>query len=82
MSDSHIGKTFKDTISGFTGLCTGHTFYISGCDQLLLAPKVNDKGELQESHWFDVQRCQQVGETVVTLDNAETPGHDKPAPKK
>ena len=35
-----IGKSFTDSITGFKGVCTGRIEYISGCNQLLLTPKV------------------------------------------
>lgn len=77
-----IGTTQRDRITGFEGLVTGYCTYISGCNQALLVPKVGEKGEFKESHWFDVQRLEQVGTDVLTLDNGATPGLDKAAPKR
>ena len=77
-----IGKTGTDVLTGFTGLITGYTEYISGCNQLLLAPKAKD-GKYVEPMWFDVQRVE-IDPLVdkVSLDNEETPGPDKEAPKR
>lgn len=76
-----LGITARDTITGFEGVVTATAQYISGCNQVLLVPKVDDKGAFVESHWFDEQRCSQMGEEIVVLENEETPGPDKEAPK-
>lgn len=75
-----IGKEATDTITGFSGLVTGYTEYISGCAQLLLAPKVKKGGEFIEARWFDEQRLVMADENALVLDNARTPGPDRPAP--
>lgn len=78
--DDVMGKTVTDKITGFKGVVTGHCRYISGCDQLLVTPKV--KGDtVVESKWIDQQRCE-VDKSAkrVVLDNGTTPGCDVPAP--
>lgn len=77
-----LGFTYVDRITGFRGVCTGHTVYISGCAQMLLVPPVKD-GAFAEPQWFDQQRCELVttAERVV-LDNGLTPGCDRAAPKR
>ncbi|WP_027578429.1 hypothetical protein [Bradyrhizobium sp. Ai1a-2] len=75
-----LGTTQRDKITGFQGVVVGHCQYISGCNQALLVPKVGENGAYKESHWFDVQRLERVGNEVITLDNGWTPGFDKPAP--
>jgi hypothetical protein len=77
-----FGMKAKDKITGFSGTVVGRCSYISGCDQLLLAPGVKDDGSFQESHWFDIQRVEMLPGDAVTLDNSETPGPDAAAPLK
>ncbi len=77
-----LGHTYRDRITGFTGVATGHCEYLTGCHQTLLQPQGADPASRPESHWFDDQRLQEVTDgPVVTLDNGSTPGCDKPAPK-
>jgi hypothetical protein len=76
-----LGMTAIDRITGFEGVVVGSAQYISGCNQLLLSPAVDEKGAFRESHWFDEQRCERVGTDRVILDNGEGPGFDKAAPK-
>lgn len=71
-----LGKTFTDTITGFKGVATGRIEYISGCNQLLITPKVGADGTLKDGAWFDEQRCvEEAQETKVKLNNGKTPGH-------
>ena len=75
-----LGKTYKDKITGFQGVATGHCQYITGCNQVLLASRVKDDGSKGESSWFDEQRLDDVLVPAITLDNGTTPGCDIPAP--
>lgn len=75
-----LGRKYKDKITGFVGIATGHAKYISGCSQVLLAPSVTNEGAMRDANWFDEQRLEGVGDDVVTLDNSVTPGCDKSAP--
>jgi hypothetical protein len=80
------GDEVKDKITGFQGVVTGFTNYITGCNQILVAPPVKD-GDFKESHWFDEDRCELIQGGKVPLatvrDKAgEHPGFDKPAPIK
>lgn len=77
-----LGRTYKDAITGFTGVATGYVMYISGCHQVLLNPTVDSDGKLRDSNWFDEQRMIDVGGVTIVLDNTETPGCDIMAPKR
>lgn len=76
-----LGCTYKDKITGFQGIATGHVDYITGCNQTLLAPFVKEDGDKRNSHWFDDQRLELIStKEQVILDNGETPGCDAAAP--
>jgi hypothetical protein len=77
-----LGKTYKDKITKFSGVATGHVRYISGCNQVLLAPPVDSEGKLRDSQWFDEQRLDEQDAEPIVLDNSMTPGPDKMAPKR
>lgn len=79
---SILGTTQRDKVTGFQGVAIAFCEYISGCNQVLLAPKADEKGDFKESHWFDMQRLEQVGTEAIVLDNGKTPGFDKQAPKR
>ncbi len=71
-----LGIEVEDVITGFKGTVMGYVQYLSGCHQALVAPRVDKKGELRESHWFDEQRLKRIGKKRITLDNADGPGFD------
>lgn len=77
-----FGVTGRDKITGFTGIITGWTTYISGCSRVLLAPPVTSEGKLVEGEWFDEQRIDVVAGDRIVLDNSSTPGADRDAPKR
>jgi len=75
-----LGWTAKDKITGFQGVITGRCEYLTGCNQILLSPPVDEKGAARDGHWYDEQRCERVGNTEIVLDNGANPGCDIPAP--
>jgi hypothetical protein len=79
----NLGMTYKDRITGFTGVATGFVRYITGCNQVLLAPRCSDDGALRDSQWFDQQRVDEQPQfPPVALDNGSTPGCDRAAPRR
>ncbi|MFL5327383.1 MAG: hypothetical protein ACJ8C4_00580 [Gemmataceae bacterium] len=77
-----LGIRVKDKITGFVGVVTGFVQYISGCNQVLVAPPVDKDGKRIDSEWFDVQRLERVDDSKVTLDNADHAGADSEPPKR
>ena len=74
MSTTMLGCTYKDRVTGFSGVCTGICFYLTGCNQVLLTPKAKEGGDYVESRWLDIQRLEYVDEPKITLDNSVSPG--------
>ncbi len=78
-----LGYTMRDRVTGFTGVVTGACEYITGCSQILLVPPVDEAGKMRDSNWFDLQRCEVIPtHSRVAVDNGDTPGCDKEAPKR
>ena len=75
-----LGKTYKDTITGFTGVATGYVTYITGCNQVLLTPKIKEDGTARESTWIDEQRAEVTDAPIVTIDNSAGAGFGPEAP--
>ena len=77
-----LGALYEDVITGFKGVAVAETRYLTGgCNQVSLTPKIDEKGALKESHWFDDNRLKKLNSEKIVLDNAKTPGFDSPAPK-
>jgi hypothetical protein len=76
---AELGRKYKDKITGFEGVATGTVQYISGFNQVLLAPASTD-GTLKDSHWIDEQRLELLEGEAIRLDNGDNPGCDRAAP--
>lgn len=72
-------KEYRDRITGFTGFCVGLCFYVSGCDQALIVPKVDKDGKYQEGRWFDDERLIDV-EAEQRVQRSSIRGVEAPAP--
>lgn len=55
-----IGKTAKDTVTGFHGLVTARCEYLTGPARLQIAAPADKSGAFREPEWFDEERCQIV----------------------
>ena len=75
-----MGMKARDRITGFAGIVTGQVSYITGCNQILLSPSVDEKGGARSAEWFDSQRVEQIGTEQIILDNSQANGPDKAAP--
>lgn len=83
MESEYLGKTVRDEITKFEGVVTGHVVYLTGCNQLLVQPKCDDKGQFIEARWFDEDRCWIVWDIKsVQLPRKSADGFDKAAPVK
>ena len=77
------GDKVEDKVTGFSGTITGTCFYITGCNQYLVAGKQHDKSREALSKWYDEQRLNLLEEQVVDIDNSDSgDGPDLPAPIK
>ena len=54
-----LGKTYRDSVTEFTGIAVSHCRHLTGPDRIGLDSKVNERGETY-SQWFDIQRLEPV----------------------
>ena len=62
-----LGATYKDVITDFTGIAVGKVQYFTGCEQILLVPKMKEDGKRPEGEWFDVDRLKLTEEKIIVL---------------
>jgi hypothetical protein len=55
--DIALGDIAKDDLTGFEGVVTQRTFWLSNCDRLTLQPKELKEGKPQEAVSFDITHC-------------------------
>jgi hypothetical protein len=60
----NFGKKGKDKVTGFEGVITAKCFYMYGCSQYLLTPKVDKDGKKQDGNWFDEGRIEVFDEEI------------------
>lgn len=77
-----LGIEARDRVTGFKGRVTGICRYLSGCHQALLVPKTGSDGAYRDGQWFDLQRLEVTNNKAIALDNVQSPGFDKAAPKR
>ena len=46
-------------------MCSSISYDLYGCIQAIVSPAANEKGELQDSRWFDVARLEVLDEKPV-----------------
>ncbi len=73
----------RDKITGFEEIITGRAQYLTGCNQAVLCPPVDDKGLVRAGEWFDEGRLEIIGEgfqpeQVSSSKNPGGPQRDAP----
>lgn len=71
-----FGKKYRDTVTGFEGVCTGIVRHQFGCVRACLQPKAKDDGTIPESVWFDEESLEDIKPVEVRT------GGPMPAPKR
>ncbi len=71
-----LGKTYKDTISGFKGVAVARAAYLYGCIRVLIAPnKLKADGDFLPDCWFDEPQLESVrAKKVATKKKSGTHG--------
>ncbi len=57
-----LGKEYKDSITGYSGIAVARTIYLYGCVRVMLVPtKLKDDGDFLPDCWFDEPQLASVG---------------------
>lgn len=62
-----FGLKVRDKITGFEGTVDGHCVYMTGCSQWRVLPVVDKEGKMQNGHWIDEDRLEEVVGKPVTV---------------
>jgi len=69
-----LGDKVKDNISGFTGIVTSYTKFITGCDRCFVCPdKLDKEGSVIDGHSFDVLELAIVKKKAVSFNEPKEP---------
>jgi hypothetical protein len=77
-----LGSVVTDSVTGFEGIVTARAEYVTGCNQLLVQPRVKKNGDFVESRWFDEPRCVVKGKRMLGIVRDALAGGDRPAPRR
>jgi len=61
----NLGKLAKDKITGFEGVITSKHFYITGCAQYGLQPKIDKDGKVPDKNYFDESRVSIIETHII-----------------
>lgn len=66
-----VGEKVENFITGFQGTITGECYYLSGCRQYLVRPRMvikdGEQHKQPDAHWFD-EEVLKLLDTVVKID--------------
>jgi hypothetical protein len=72
-----MGKTYRDIVSGFEGICTGVVEWMYGCQQYTLQPRSDVASRKEKSSLFFARQLELVDDGIS--DKVEAPTYDAPA---
>ena len=71
-----LGNKVRDTVTGFSGIATGRTSWLYGCERIAIEPQELHDGKPIDQHWFDEQRVEVIQDTppVISPHSSATTG--------
>jgi len=78
MSKFSLGKTLRDTVSGFEGVAVARVEYLNGCIQYCIQPPAKD-GRLPDGVYLDEHQLVEIGEGV-SIEASGTGGPSRHVP--
>ena len=76
-----LGKKYKDSITGFTGIASARSEYLYGCVRVLIeATRLKKDGDFLPDAWFDEPRLIAVKGKAVKRKPGSVGGPGKVAP--
>ena len=76
-----LGATYRDTITGFEGVCICISEWLHGCRRLTLQPKAMHEGKPVESWTFDEPQLEVVPDAATVPGTSDT-GGPRPEPRR
>lgn len=64
-----LGKTYTDSVTGFSGIAVSRTEYLTGCVHIGLQQRVSEDGKLPDPQYFDESRLD------ARIEKPGGPGH-------
>ena len=71
-----FGKTYRDMVTGFEGICTGMVEWLYGCKQFILSPKAENASKKESSSFFYERQLEYLDDGIS--DKVEAPVVEEP----
>lgn len=81
MSQAKLGDKVRDKVTGFTGIMSVLSIYLTGCSRAGVQPKIGEDGKVPEAMYFDLPMLEVLESEVVTPIPTEK-GGPRDAPKQ
>ncbi len=62
-----LGDEVKDKVTGFKGVAYARSTYLTGCDHIMVQPKIKKDGTMPEAKWFDEPMIEVVKKNKVKM---------------
>lgn len=84
MFKHELGKKAKDIVTGFEGIITSRSEFLTGCNRYGITPKIGTDGKPIDAQWFDENQIELTGKGVVIAQTVaqRQKGGPQPNPKK
>lgn len=87
MTPVDLGDLVRDRVTGFEGIVTGMTRWLTGCDRAVVQSRVLHEGRPQMSESFDVMQLEILEKCVIQIEpqvteTATRTGGPRPTPEK
>lgn len=76
----NLGRTATDKVSGFKGIITAVVYYLNGCTQYGIVPKVGADGKSREAEYFDDKQVV-ITAVKINITSKPTGGPQRDCPK-
>jgi hypothetical protein len=60
-----LGSKVRDIVTGFQGVAVARVEYLTGCEQIGIAPPVDQEGKVREAQYFDFTRLEVLDDSNV-----------------
>ena len=86
MKTVELGDKVRDMVGGFTGIVTGYTKHLTGCDRVAVQAETGKDGKIGECYCFDIHAVEIVKKRAVVItspganDNGGPPS--RPVPRR
>lgn len=74
MSRINLGDEVQDCVTGLKGIVIAKTFWLNGCERILIQAKMDKDGKVPDSYQIDEPQLKVVKKSVIKLGSPDVGG--------